>query len=820
MAETTVLENEKEKEMTLIDTKHVTATPELKVYFRDDSLRCRVFLDKYALRDEKGRVVEKLPQEMWRRVAKTMASVEKTDELKKEWEEKFYWLLEDFRSIPGGRILFGAGNNRRVTLLNCYVVPVTEDSIEGVFNWCKEAARTYSLGGGVGTDISLLRPKGASVNNAAVTSSGAVSFMDLFSVTTGTIGQAGRRGALMLTMRDSHPDILDFCRIKRNLRTVRYANISVLVSDTLMKAVQTGDTFNLVYKTDKTEMNRTISARELWDELATGARDWAEPGIIFWDTIKRESTSEYNGMEVISTNPCSEIPLEGYGDCCLGNINLAKFVKNEFQESACIDWDNMEKALRYMVRFLDNVLEYNCERHPLKQQGDASMRSRRIGVGFTGLGDMLCMMRLTYGTDESISFTDKLFERIKHIVYDQSIELGIEKGVFPEYDQEKHFKSPYIQRLSPEIREKIKKHGLRNVALLTVPPVGSGALLAGVTSGIEPIFDLFYVRRSESLTQEFFKVYHPLVGEYMRSHHIMDDSELPDYFVTAHKIEPEKRIAMQAAIQQHIDHAISSTINLHREATVDDVKKIYTLAWKSGCKGMTVYREGSREGVLITEEEVKRKAREAKLSSSVTEEPMPAARTRPKVTEGRTERVETPRGPIYVTVNGDEMGLCEVFVKSLDAEAEVTGRLVSLLLRAEVDPRDILEQLWRVRSREVAFDRSTDGTTVRVSTVSQGVALSLGRYLYGDSFNPGKEFPRMATLPEPVKKPLQKTFHFGHPVPALKENVQESGNGKTKKAAAMGMPDEFAGICPDCGEILRHENGCAACKTCGYSKCG
>ncbi len=794
---------------------------ETSEFFSGDPLRCRVFLDKYALRDLSGRVVENTPPEMWRRVARELASIERSQELRAEWEEKFYWLLSDFRYIPGGRILFGAGNPRNVTLLNCYVIPVKEDRLESIFDWMKEAARTYSYGGGVGTDIALLRPKGARVNNAALTSTGSVSFMDLFSLTTGTIGQSGRRGALMITTRDSHPDILDFMRVKRNLKSVRYANISVRVSDKLMKAVESNGDFELYFENEKARISKTVSARTVWDELIRGARDWAEPGVLFWDTIKRESTSEYDGMEVISTNPCGEIPLEGYGDCCLGNINFSKFVDDEFTEKARVNWAALEKAARYGVRFLDNVLDYNAYKHPLAAQTEASLASRRIGLGFTGLGDMLCQMRLKYDTDEAIQFVDKLFERIKNFAYDESINLAQEKGAFPKFDKEKHVKSPFIQRLDPAVYKRLNQHGLRNVACLTVPPVGSGAALAGTTSGVEPIFDLSYVRRSESLSQEFFKVYHPMVGRYINLFKLQDDAALPEYFVTAHKITGEKRVLMQATIQKHIDHSISSTVNMPREATEADVSNIYMQAWKMGCKGITVYREGSREGVLISAEETKKKESAAAEAASLQAVSDAGARQRPKVTEGRTERVETPRGPIYVTINEDDRGLCEVFVKSLDAEAEVTGRLASLLLRAGVDPREILEQMWRVRTREAAFDRSVDGTLVCVTTVAQGIALAIGRYLYGDGFNPQKEYPRATTLPEPTRSPKQLKLKFN---PQPEDAAEAAMNGKIS-AVPPGMQafngsQPFVGVCPDCGEMLRFENGCAHCGQCGYSRCG
>jgi ribonucleoside-diphosphate reductase alpha chain len=800
-------------------------------YFGGDDLRAHVFYDKYALREPNGRVLETTPLQMWRRIAHELASVEATPEKKAEWEEKFYWLLDDFRFIPGGRIMHGAGNPKRVTLLNCYVIEVKDDSIESIFDWMKEAARTYSLGGGCGTDISILRPRGAAVNNAARSSTGSVSFMELFSLTTGTIGQSGRRGALMITIADSHPDVLDFIKVKRNLTKVRYANISVRISDEFMRAVETDSEFTLHFDNKHANMTRKVRARELWDELIRGARDYAEPGLIFWDQIKRWSTSEYNGMGVVTTNPCSEIPLENYGNCCLGNLSLAVFVIDPFTSQARVNWDGLEPALRYATRFLDNVLAYNADKHPLPAQAEASLKSRRIGVGFTGLGDMLIKLGLKYDTDEAVAFVDQLFDRIKNVVYDESVNLAQEKGVFPAYDADKHLQGRFLTTLQPQVLDRIRRHGLRNVALLTVPPVGSGAALAGVTSGIEPIFDLTYVRRSESLSQETFMVYHPLVREYMARYQVEHKEDLPPFFVTAHQIKPEMRVKMQAAIQQHIDHSISSTVNLAKETTPEEVARIYFLAWKLGAKGITVYRESSREGILLTEEQAASQAAvpaPAPAAVPPVDERHPATpRPRPKVTSGRTERVETPRGRIYVVVNEDEWGVCEVFVHSLDVEAEGVGRLASLALRGGIDPREVIEQLWRVHSKEIAFDRSSNGTVVRVTTIAQGVALALGRALYGDDFRPDKEFPRADVLPEPVTHVRQQRLTFAEAAKvqaAIPEHHTPSNGGATGNGEAAGTAErlarlEFVGICPDCGAHLVHENGCAHCQSCGYSRC-
>ncbi len=792
--------------------------------FGGDELRARVFHDKYAMRDRDGNVVEHTPDQMWRRIARELASVEAPGR-QAEWTANFAWLLQDFRFIPGGRIMHAAGNHRRVTALNCYVIPVKDDSIEAIFDWMKEAARTYSLGGGVGTDISVLRPRGAPVNNAARSSTGSVSFMELFSLTTGTIGQSGRRGALMITIADNHPDVLDFIKVKRNLNKVRYANISIRISDAFMRAVEEDGGYDLVFENERATLRRTVRAREVWKELIQGARDYAEPGVIFWDSMKRWSTSEYNGMGVITTNPCSEIPLEPYGNCCLGNLNLARFVRDEFSSQARVDWEQLDRALRYATRFLDNVLDYNADKHPLPEQREASLRSRRIGVGFTGLGDMLIMLGLRYDTEQAITFTDGLFDRIKNIVYDESVNLGIEKGTFPGYDARAHLASAFIQTLAPKVRERVERSGLRNVALLTVPPVGSGAALAGVTSGVEPIFDLSYIRRSESLSQEVFTVYHPLVREYMARCGIEREEELPDYFVTAHQIRPEMRVRMQATIQRHIDHSISSTVNLAYDTPPEDVERIYFLAWKLGCKGITVYREGSREGILITEGQAKGQPASQPAAPVITTPARVIPRPRPKVTSGRTERIETPRGRVYVVINEDEMGICEVFVHSLDVEAEAIGRMASLALRGGLDARDVIEQLWRVQSKEVAFDRSADGTVVRVSTIAQAVALALGRVLYGDGFRPDKVFPRADALPEPGPRVRQESLRFAPAAPADPALIPVAGgngdpapggNGWAKEA---GLALEFVGICPDCGTSLVHENGCVTCRQCGYAKC-
>src|SRR2546430_416523 len=386
---------------------------------------------------------------------------------------------------------------------------------------------------------------------------------------------------------------------------------------------------------------------------------------------------------------------------------MACFVSDPFGAQPRVDWERLEPALRAATRFLDNVLDYNADKHPLPAQKAASLKSRRIGVGFTGLGDMPIKLGLKYDTDEAVGLVDQMFERIKNVVYDESVNLACEKGVFAAYDADKHLAGRFVATLQPPVLERIRRHGLRNVALLTVPPVGSGAALAGVTSGIEPIFDRAYVRRSESLSQETFKVYHPLVREYMARFEVEREEDLPLFFVTAHQIKPEMRVKMQAAIQKHIDHSISSTVNLPRDATLEDVERVYLLAWKLGAKGITVYRESSREGILITEEQAA--AQSAPATPVVEERRAATPRPPPQIPPGRTQRVGTPPRPIYVVVNEDEWGGGEGFVHLPDVEAEGVGRLASLALRGGIDPREVIEQLWRGRSKRKGCGRARRG---------------------------------------------------------------------------------------------------------------
>lgn len=564
-----------------------------EIFFRGDSLRTEVFLSRYALRSLDGKWMETTPERMWDRVAGAMARPEKDRAF---WRREFHKLLEGFKFLPAGRILFGAQNPRAATLFNCYYIPVREDSVDGITRWINEASRTYSLGGGVGTNIDVLRPRGARVRNAGVESSGSASFMEVFSTVTGVMGGSrGRRGALMITTRVDHPDILEFITVKSDpeRRQVRNANLSVRITDDFMRRLRQDEEVRLWFSTPHERIERAVPARRIWRTLLESSWSSAEPGVLFWDTILRESTTQYNGMEVQGVNVCGEIPMEPYGACNLGSVNLAAFVKDPFTERAELDWSGLSEAVPLAVRFLDNVIDVGAPRHALRAQRLSSLRSRRVGLGILGMADCLAALNLVYGSEPSLSLLDRLMGVIKETAYEESIRLAEEKGPFPAFDPARHLESPYIRRLPESIRAGIRTKGLRNCALLAVAPTGSISCLAGTSSGVEPIFSFSYLRH---VAGRAYKVEHPLVARYRERHG--PSVPLPEAFATALRIDPDARVRLQALVQRHVDQSISSTVNLPAETPLSAIEELYRKAWESGCKGITVFREGTRASVL------------------------------------------------------------------------------------------------------------------------------------------------------------------------------------------------------------------------------
>ncbi len=742
-------------------------------------------IDNYYKEDELGRSVlemkylapgEKNPWELWKRQAKALASVEKTPELQDKWEAAFFDALKNFKFVPGGRIMHGAGREDITTTLNnCYVVGIKDDSIKSIYDCVIQEAMTYKYGGGCGHDLSVLRPGGDEILGTGGNSCGPVGFMNLFSENTNTIAQHGRRGANMQTLRVDHPDIEKFIEIKTgDVDMVKYSNISVLLTDEFMDAVQSNSDFDLHWGGKKYS---TVKAKDLWMKIIEHAHSSAEPGLLFWDTMTKYHNAEYCSP-LVSTNPCAEQPLPDGGCCNLGALNLERFV----DQDGNFDFDGFKETTAVGARFLDNVIDYNLDRHALEEQKQNAKNDRRVGLGILGLGDMLVKMGIKYDSDEALETIGKIMEIHRDTAYETSAELAKEKGQFPNFDWDGYSQSLFVQDLPKKLQNKIKKNGVRNCTLTTVAPTGSGAIVARVTSGVEPIFATSYqrkVKKNDSLGKEFdtFTVYHPVVKEMFGT-----DENLPEYVVTAHNVDPFFRVKMQGVVQKYIDSSISSTVNLAEETTVDTVADIYMTAYKADLKGITVYREGSREGILITDD----KSSENEEQNSDNAE-MKTARNRPSITEGKTRRMRTGDGTLYVTVNEDENGLCEVFTAigkaggTVAAQTEAISRLISLALRSGIDPNSIISQLKGISGPNPTWE---DGQLILSTPDAIGRALET--FVNGDS--PSQEKKSQFEIAE-----------------------EKSSRGKA---------GQYGQDCNECdGSGIVNEGGCLVCKDCGWSKC-
>ncbi len=745
-------------------------------YYPDNNLAADVLKKKYLAPNEKG------PLHLWHRVAKSLASVE---ENKEEWYDKFFAILKDFKFIPGGRVLHAAGREdarRRPTLSNCYVIPIQEDSLEGIYQCLSDSAMVYRTGGGVGTDLSSLRPQGAIVNATVDFSPGVTAFMNLFSESTNTVSQAGRRGALMLTLRVDHPDIQEFISIKndKSRDIVKHANISVLITHEFMEAVLEEKEFDLHWGG---KVYNTVNAKELWNKIITNAHASAEPGIIFWDTMKEYHNNEY-ATPLSSTNPCGEQPLPSFTACNLGNINLTSFV----DENGEFDYKELKDVSVVATRFLDDVITYNYPNHAIDSIKEAVSNDRRVGLGITALGDALIMMGIKYDTKEALAEVDKIMKIIRDAAYNTSIELAEEKGAYPLFDWEGYSKSKFVKSLPRSIKNKIKDSGIRNCTLITVPPVGTGSIVAETSSGVEPIYQISYdrsVKNDDGHTFRTYKVYHPLISKLFKT-----DENLPEWILTAFDIDPYFRVKMQSVIQKYTDSSISSTVNLSEDTSVETIADIYIAAYKAGLKGITVYREGSREGILNSNKDEKhvekKKTAEAKTELS--------PRHRPSITSGMTERVRTGEGNLYITINEDENGICEVFTTigkaggNAQAQSEAVSRLISLALRSGISPHEVIKQLKGISGPSPVWQ---DGDVILSTPDAIGKAIE--KYIT-------KEKPESPNDIEP------KGFTFYE-------------NGSSEKVDSMDVRGNGYTLCKECGSTMTHENGCMICKHCGYSKC-
>ncbi len=778
----------------------------------------KVFLDRYALKDKQGKPMEKIPDEMWKRISKSVAAVEKK-ERQKYWEKEFNFALKDFKYVPGGRILAGAGSGFAVTFYNCFVIPSPQDSRDGILESLKQMIEIMARGGGVGLNVSSLRPKGSRVKKVNGFSSGPCNWAELFSVATKDIIQQGgtRRGALMLMLWDWHPDIEEFITVKQDLSRITGANLSLCISDKFMEAVEKDENWPLVFPDTsdpdydkswngdlevwkslgkKVIVHKLVKARKIWDLIAEAAWRSAEPGVVFMERYNKWHNNYY-WNRINCVNPCGEEGLPPWGVCNLGSINLSALVKvKNVDKRGRFDFKTLRRIVRAAVRFQDNVVDLD----PYVFEGIKKTQlegERRIGLGTMGLGDTLIKLHLRYGSDKSLKFIEKVYKLIKEEAYQASVSNAKEKGAFPKFDRELYPKGKFIKGLAKDTQEAIKKQGIRNSLLLMQAPTGSTSLMANTTSGIEPVFEFEFVRR-DRLGEHLIR--HHLYEEWCRRHEkeFKDGpSKKPEWFVSARELSPDDHVKVQAAIQAHVDASISKTVNAPQTHTVEDVKKIYDLAYKLGLKGIAYMREGSRPGVLEKKVEKKTEVKETI--------PQYVVKPRPMIVHGSTYRMNTPVGVAFITVNVNGGGEpLEVFINvgragtDVFAMAEGLGRVISLSLRfashlSSVERvKQVVEQLQGIGgARTLGFGRD------RIRSLPDAVAKVLAMHfnLNGNG----------------IKKPESSP---------LKEKPQLVTETTQPTLMDFKQPADSFDLCPSCGEAsLVHEEGCKKCYGCGYSEC-
>ena len=637
---------------------------------------------KYRLKDADGTPVDKTIEETWGRIAKALAQVEKDPAL---WEARFADALADFKFLPAGRIISGAGTDRRVTMFNCFVMGDIPDDMAGIFEHLKEAALTMQQGGGIGYDFSTLRPKGAPVKGVGADASGPLSFMDVWDAMCRTIMSAGsRRGAMMATMRCDHPDIEAFIDAKHEAGRLRMFNLSVLITDPFMEAVKHDQAWELVFGG---VVYKSLPARALWDKIMHATYAYAEPGVIFIDRINRLNNLHY--CETIhATNPCGEQPLPPYGVCLLGSVNLAKLVSDPFEAKARLDMDKLRDLVRVAVRMMDNVIDVS--RFPLDRHENEAKSKRRIGLGVTGLADALILCNARYGGKDALRLTEEWMGAVRREAYLASVELAQEKGAFPLYEKEPYLAGETIQALDADVQAAIAEHGIRNALLTSIAPTGTISLFAdNVSSGLEPVFSFTYTRavlqkdgtrREEEVSDYAYRLFRLLRGE---------NAPLPPAFVDAQRLNPTEHVVMQAAVQKYIDSSISKTINVPESISFEDFRHVYEQAYASGCKGCTTYRPNDITGSVLTVKKEEPKAEDQDQPQLPLGKP--AARPedyleaggvihltqpldRPEALPGATYKVRWPDSDhaMYITINdiieNNRRRPFEVFINSKNME--------------------------------------------------------------------------------------------------------------------------------------------------------
>lgn len=826
-------------------------------YFEGDELAARVWITKYALKDSEGNLYEKSPAQMIQRIAKEIARIEQKYPNPLS-ENELIDLLEGFRYIvPQGSPMTGIGNYLQIaSLSNCFVVGIdgNSDSYGGIFKIDEEQVQLMKRRGGVGHDLSHIRPKGSPVKNSALTSTGLVPFMERFSNSTREVAQGGRRGALMLTASISHPDSEDFIDAKLEQGKITGANVSVRIGDDFMKAATNNEDFLLRYPTDsaKPSFTKEIKAKQLWDKIIHNAWKSAEPGVLFWDTILKESIPDCYadlGFKTLSTNPCGEIPLCAYDSCRLLAINLYSYVKNPFTPKASFDFELFAKHVKYAQRIMDDIIDLEAEKIDAILQKIGSdpesddikrterelwekirkktLLGRRTGIGITAEGDMIAAMGLRYGTEEATRFAVEVQKTLALNAYRGSVELAKQRGAFEIYDAQREVNNPFIQRIKeadPKLYEEMVQVGRRNIALLTIAPTGSTSIMTQTSSGIEPVFMPVYLRRrkinpSDKDAQvdwvdemgdswEEYIVYHHKFLTWMKvngydtskkySQKEIDQliAKSPYYKATANDVNWVEKVKMQGAIQKWVDHSISVTINLPEDTTEELVNELYVTAWRSGCKGCTVYREGSRAGVLVSTSEKEKKV----VSTPTSQDPL----VRPTALDADVVRFQNNKEKWIAFVGLKDGKPYEIFT-GLNDEDE------GILVPKSVSQGKIIKNYDEDGTKHYDFQfQNKRGLKVTI----EGLDLK---------FNP--EFWNYAKLISGVLRygmPIEQVVNLVQGLDLDDESISTWKNGVERALRKYIVSGQKAGgqKCPNCGqETLVYQEGCLICTNCGSSKC-
>lgn len=759
---------------------------------------------RYLKRDADGKVVENIDG-MFRRVAQAVAAADRNYEEGADiasCENSFYDLMTSLRFLPNSPTLMNAGRPLG-QLSACFVLPV-EDSMEAIFEAIKNAALIHKSGGGTGFSFSRLRPNGSTVNSTGGVASGPISFMKVFNMATEAVKQGGtRRGANMGILRVDHPDILEFIDCKKDNADITNFNISVGITEAFMKAAQAGEEYDLIDPHDKQPAGR-LNARAVYDRIIDAAWRNGEPGIIFLDRLNRDNVVPSQG-EIESTNPCGEQPLLPYESCNLGSINLIKMLKAQ-DGGYQLDWALLEKTTREAVHFLDNVIDVN--NYPLTHIAETTRATRKIGLGVMGWADILLLLGIPYNSDDALELAERVMGFITEKGREESRRLAQQRGAFPLF------------------YESIYKDGapLRNATITTIAPTGTLSIIAGCSSGVEPVFAFVYTRNIMDGTEmleasPILKAKLEQLGLYRqdimqriaKEGTVAHIDEIPqdvrDVFVCAHDVSPLYHIRMQAAFQRHTDNAVSKTVNFPNSATREEVAEVYDLAFAEGCKGVTIYRDGSRDSQVLNIGEIQHGAADTAQQAAFGHI---VPRPRPEITSGFTERMKIGCGNLYVTVNYDDNGICEVFTSTGKAggcpsQSEATARLCSVALRSGMSVQEICGQLKGIRCPSTIRNAGMSCTSCPDAIAK--VVMKVNRYIEDKRTNPAAELK-----PEPLTKERNGSGN-GHgaadtaPVP--------TGNAPQAQSDAGSLP-----ACPECGNALEHEGGCVICRGCGYSKCG